>query len=285
MKVFYDPAMAGTDIEFDTTRKSRLVAESLAANPIDGAEIAAIHPAVTAATEALAAQVHDLNYLRALTTGQPPGLAGGNGFDWDPGVYPMAIAHAAGVVAAVVDAAESGLTGCTLSSGLHHARRGNGCGYCTINGIAVACWWVRLNQPDVRVGILDVDAHCGGGTAEMIAGMGDVTQVDVSVNSFDFHPAATMVRRPDTYVPAVEAALTSLLGTHPDIVIVNAGVDPVDHGITAAQLTERDHLIAERLDHCDIPAVVTLAGGYTSRSLDEAGLVDLHRTTIGAFAR
>ena len=71
------------------------------------------------------AAVHDPGYVRAVQTGEPRSLAESQGFDWDPGVWPMALATNGGVVAAALAALADGVAG-SLSSGLHHARRGSG---------------------------------------------------------------------------------------------------------------------------------------------------------------
>lgn len=285
MKVFYDSLMAGSLTAFDTTRKAQAVARSLVDTPVPGVNVAVIHPAIVSLAETLVSQVHDLDYLRALITGEPRDLAETNTFTWDPDIYSMALAHSSGVVAAMVDAVEGGHTGGTLSSGLHHARRHEGAGYCTLNGIAAACWWVSSNHPDVRVVVLDLDAHFGGGTADMIEGMRNVTQVDVSTHSFDSYdsPDALLVT-PDSYPQAVAWAIDRVLAQHPDIVVYNAGVDPHSDGVASTVLAARDRCVAERLRHAEVPAVFTLAGGYTNDRFDMDDLVELHRNTIGAFA-
>jgi acetoin utilization deacetylase AcuC-like enzyme len=285
VKVFYDPNMAATGTTFDTTRKAEQIAKSLADQPIDDVDVAVIHPSILALTENLIAQVHDLAYVRAVVTGRPDWLAASSGLAWDDGIYRMAVAHCAAVVAAVADAVESGLTGGALSSGLHHARSDHGKGYCTFSGLAIAAWWVRLNHPDIRVGILDVDAHFGGGTRQIIEHMVDVHQVDVSTNRYDRYEHRDALLAPVSgYLPVVDAAITTVLSHHPDIVICNMGVDPFDDGVTPEVLAERDRLVAHRFDTVEVPAVFTLAGGYCSDRLDMDGLVGLHRATIAAFA-
>lgn len=285
MKVFYDPDMAAAAPKRDTTRKSKLIADSLTADPIPGVDLAVIHPAISTLTETLIAQVHDLDYLRALVTGDPRDHAETSTLPWSPDTYRMAVAHAAGVVAATVDAVEGGHTGGTLSSGLHHARRHEGAGNCTINGLAVAALWVTLNHPDVKIVILDLDAHFGGGTADLIEDMPNVSQVDFCTNDWDMyeHPDAVLVT-PGSYLPAVDWAIQRSLAKHPDIVIANMGVDPIDDGVTGSQLAARDCCVANRFRLAEVPVVFTLAGGYTSNVTDDDDLVHLHRTTIGAFA-
>lgn len=74
----------------------------------------------------------------------------------------MVLATNGGVVAAAISALEHGTAG-SLSSGLHHARRETGEGFCTFNGLAIAAR-EALSAGARSVLILDLDAHFGGGT-------------------------------------------------------------------------------------------------------------------------
>jgi acetoin utilization deacetylase AcuC-like enzyme len=103
-----------------------------------------------------------------------------------------------GAVSAGLNALERGVAG-SLSSGLHHARRETGVGYCTFNGLVIAAR-EALAAGASSVLILDFDAHCGGGTASLIAEDEHVWQVDVAVNSFDYYPDALRDRRGATVV-------------------------------------------------------------------------------------
>ena len=125
-------------------------------------------------------RVHATEYVDAVRSGEPRGLAEAQGFPWDPGLWTMVTATTGGVVAAVEAAREDGVAG-SLSSGLHHARADRGAGFCTFNGLAVAARLAGLRS----VLILDLDAHCGGGTHALIAGDPRIRQVDVSISEFD----------------------------------------------------------------------------------------------------
>jgi hypothetical protein len=123
-------------------------------------------------------------YVRAVRTGTPSDLAESQGFDWDPKLPSMAIAHSAGLVAAVSEVLTSTTrVAGSLSSGLHHARQDRGAGYCTFNGLAVAAT-EALDRGAERILVLDFDAHCGGGTRSMTS-PDAVVQIDVSTVMFD----------------------------------------------------------------------------------------------------
>src|SRR5207253_5611435 len=133
VRVYYSPGYVGSGYAFDTTRKARWVADSLPESPVPGIELAAPVPL----TREQVAEVHDPDYVRAVETGVPRDLAESQGFDWDPGLWPMVLATNGGAVAAARAALEQGVAG-SLSSGLHHARRDRGAGFCTFNGLVLA---------------------------------------------------------------------------------------------------------------------------------------------------
>ena len=227
MRVYYSPAYASAAHGFDTTRKARWVADSLAAAPVPGVELVA-PPLLTAEQ---VEEVHDPGYVRAVRTGQPRGLAESQGLIWDPGLWTTALASASGTVAAALAALRDGVSG-SLSSGLHHARRGSGSGYCTFNGLALAAG-AALHAGAGSVLILDLDAHCGGGTASLIEGNPDVWQLDVSVRGFDRFEASDrmtldVVREAAEYLPTVRRRLDELdaRGARFGLCLYNAGMDP-----------------------------------------------------------
>src|SRR5262245_13069774 len=156
--VFYDPSYASAGFAFPTTRKARWIADSLAARPIPN--IVLERPPPLTEDHLLAA--HDMGYVQAVRTGEPRRLAQSQELDWDPGLWPMVLASNGGAVAAVLRALRDGIAG-SLSSGLHHARRDQGFGYCTFNGLVIAAE-AALAAGAGDVLILDLDSHCGGGT-------------------------------------------------------------------------------------------------------------------------
>jgi acetoin utilization deacetylase AcuC-like enzyme len=179
MNVYYSAAYAGSEYAFETTRKSRWIAESLEINPISGVKLVAPDPL---SFEQISS-VHDESYVRAVETGEPRDLAQTQGFDWDLGFWEMARTSNGGVVAAALDAMKNGVSG-SLSSGLHHARRDSGSGYCTFNGLVIAAK-AAIDAGARSVLIVDLDAHCGGRTYSLIADDERLMQLDVSVSSFE----------------------------------------------------------------------------------------------------
>jgi len=163
LKLFYSPEYVGSAHAFETTRKSRWVADSLKDSPI--ADVELVEPQPLSWNRSRRSTTS--RTCEPVRTGEPRFLAESQGFEWDPGLWPMVLSSNGGVVAAALDALENGVSG-SLSSGLHHARRGHGAGFCTFNGLAIAAREALACGAE-SVLILDLDAHCGGGTASLIA--------------------------------------------------------------------------------------------------------------------
>ena len=246
----------------------------------------------TDAVAAAAAGIHHLHaadYVEALRTGVDEYLAQSQGFDWCPGIWTMAVHTTAGLIAATDAALDDGVAG-SLSSGLHHARPEQGAGFCTVNGLAVAA--ERLVANHKRVVVLDLDAHCGGGTAAMLKDhdlLGSVRQFDLSTNTFDGYDDVrpddrlVIVRRgDDEYVAAVGDMLDQIDWAGTDIVLYNAGVD-IHPQFSRLTVALRERMVFERAAAESTPVAWVLAGGYTTgMTMDE--LVDLHWQTLAAAA-
>lgn len=293
VRVYYSPKYVGSGYAFDTTRKAKWIADSLAVAPITDIELVDPVPL----TRAQVADVHRPEYVRAVETGHPRSLAESQGFSWDAGLWPMVLASNGGAVAAARAALDLGVAG-SLSSGLHHAGFGSGAGFCTFNGLAIAAK-AALSSGAKSVLILDLDAHCGGGTAALIAGDSRIRQLDVSVSAYDNYPGSeqsrlVMVGTSSEYLPTVRRVLEEAdrQDASFDLCLYNAGMDPCEDcstggltGITRDILAERERLVFEWCSARRLPVAFVLAGGYVGSRLDESGLVALHRLTLLAASR
>ena len=284
---FCHPDFNNTDIDFDTVRKAALAYESLHTHPIDGVQI---FPAAAATFDELSL-VHDPAYVAAVRDGDPWHLAESNGIGWDEGLFAAVCASTGGARDAVLWALRNRRHAGAGSSGLHHAKYEGGDGYCTFNGLVVAAK-AALADGARRVLIVDLDAHCGGGTASLIEHVEGIEQIDVSVSWFDRYDS-----RPDArlwlaegsdYLDSIEAALASVENPESvDVVIYNAGVDPHElaggvRGISAATLAQRDRRVFQWADEHGLPVAFVFAGGYEGFGLTLEQVIDLHRLTIEA---
>lgn len=279
--VYYDDSYTAAGHDFDTTRKAAHVADALR-SPTCAETITLASPHTWFDVRS----IHEAAYVEAVQTGTPRELAESQGFQWDPELPLMVQAHTDGLVSAVDDVlrGQAGRSG-SLSSGLHHASRESGGGFCTFNGLAAASV-AAIDNGCERVLTLDFDAHCGGGTHSIMRHDPRWTQIDVSVSPFDAYRHGArhhlVVTTPTNYLTEISAALERVRAEDWDLIIYNAGVDPINCGVTARQLHLREMLVSELIG--DTPAVFALAGGYTWGEVTMDELVELHTATVYEWA-
>lgn len=265
------------------------IADSLQSRPIRGIRLEDPPPL----DESDILQCHDYSYVQAVRLGEPRELAQTQQFQWDHGLWPMVLETNGGAVAAAIRALHDGVAG-SLSSGLHHARRERGFGYCTFNGLVLAAK-AALATGCGNVLILDLDAHCGGGTHSLIASDPHIWQLDVSVHSYDHYEPTIrttldMVSQSSQYLPTITRRLREYDSQSFGLCLYNAGMDPHQDcpegalpGITDAILQEREQLVFNWCRRRGLPVAFVMAGGYVRAPLmDESRLVELHRLTLGA---
>jgi acetoin utilization deacetylase AcuC-like enzyme len=288
LTVFYSDDFIVENPPLETLEKPRLVAERILSDRAGTVQLVAPTPA----TRDELLRIHEAEWVDAIATGEPGDLAN-EVFSWSESYATSVFASTGAVRDAVLHALAHGAAG-ALSAGLHHARAEIGAGYCTFNGLALGAL-AGIDAGAATVGILDVDAHNGGGTFSILRSNPQVRFADVSVNSYDQwrstderHHRVT-VDMADDYLEAVEKALAHLEGV--DLVIHNAGMDPHEgcgtggkHGINNAVLAEREALVAQWLQRTGTPAAFALSGGYRGSGLDLDGIIDLHMLTVDAFA-
>ena len=291
--IFYSPDYNASEHDFDTVRKADLVASKIRRHFGEAVEFAT----PTSATAEQLTSVHSANYVGAVATGAPRSLAESQGFPWDQQLFKAAASSTGGVVDAALHALHSGDHAGSLSSGLHHARFESGAGFCTFNGLALAA--LELSRRWARTLILDFDAHCGGGTAELISGsllseLPDLSvyQIDVSVVPFDYYedtPNAELhMAGADDYLDVINRVLTDARIGSFDAVLYNAGMDPHEQaggirGIDTDMLAERERMVWDFLDSNAIPTTFVLAGGYEGFDFTLEDVADLHMLTVDEY--
>jgi acetoin utilization deacetylase AcuC-like enzyme len=285
LPVSFDPSYAVPDatrerasdwsVTLDTITKSAEVARLIGEHLSERVRLVSARPA----TPETLALVHDPTYIARILTGKAE-------------IVPSLLASTGGVLDAVDAALGSGYAG-SLSSGIHHARRDSEAGYCHFNALALACHHAIDHHGLRRVGVLDVDTHCGGGTFSLVGKRPEVWIADVSMQAFDSWSSDSdrhhlvVVSEPDQYLKEVERALDHLTGV--DFVLVNAGVDVHEkagtpRGIDTETLMRREEIIGEWLRSIDIRAAFVLAGGYSGSDFTIADVAQLHLGIVRAFA-
>lgn len=278
-KIYWNNKYTGAKHAFDTTRKSQEIVNTIGEHNITDPEFALTiaEPEIRIATNPY--------YYEALQTGNPQFLAESNGFEWDYGIYEMALNSTAGVIAATHWAYLHNTVAGSLSSGLHHASHNKGDGFCTINGLAVAAnMW-----EDLHIIILDFDAHCGGGTVNTLRYLGidnRVEQYDISTNMFDEYRTDPthnifIAKNNTDYLQTVDRILDDM--KRPELILYNAGTDP-HPTISHDTLAERDNTVFQYAKDTGTPIAYVLAGGYTYAQTMEQ-LVQSHINTLDAAER
>lgn len=287
--VFHSPEATRSSVERETVKKLGAIERSLGERPIAGVRV----EAPPAASRTDLELVHSPAYVEAVLTGEPEDLAQSSGVGrWDEGLARSVLHTTGAVIEACERAMKTGRPCCALAAGLHHAKFASGDGFCTVNGLVIGARRA-LAMGKSRVLIIDLDAHCGGGTASLIADIPGVEQVDVSVIPYDTYPSSaksrlevlTGIENGAEYLVVLRRALASVSDPQEiDLVVYNAGVDVAGmaggiRAVDAEVVRARDRLVFEWTKAHGIPTAWVLAGGYTvDCTMDE--LVDLHRIAM-----
>jgi len=308
MKVFWNTDYVSAKYAFDTTRKSQNIVDILNHGGYESIKIVDPNSSVeVSVVEKLIKDNLSAEYIDALKTGEPKQLSTSQGFGWDKNIYPMARAHTHGLIASVNEVINAGGRAGSLSSGLHHASPSSGMGFCTINGIALSSLYAaEIGHTTL---ILDFDAHCGGGTMKHVYAHKNITQIDVSTNSFDMYSGFSEISSSQSdsaigftqyadglhllikcnegnkYMDCIKRALhqAEKLVDDKTLVIYNAGIDVMDAPhIDEEVVAQREHLVSEWIS--GKPAIFALAGGYSSASRDRDSIAKTHILNIVEWA-
>ena len=285
--LYYSKDFVLSKDNFDTTRKAGWVAENLINNPLPGVLL----EEPSQASMKVVSQVHSEDYLAALKMGFPADLANSANIAWDKQTFSRALSTCGGMLAAGRSALKSGVSGC-LASGFHHARRDRGGGYCTLNGLAVSAH--TLIESCKHILIIDLDAHCGGGTHSLIMNHPQLWQIDVSVNDYDRYTPGLrcqfcIVTNAGRYLQTIWECLKQAEEEWPhfDLCFYNAGMDMHEdctngglNGFDEFIIALREEMVFQWCAERRLPVAYCLAGGYIGKRMSQRKLVDLHRLTI-----
>jgi acetoin utilization deacetylase AcuC-like enzyme len=148
------------------------------------------------------------------------------------------------------------------------------------------------------VAIIDLDVHQGNGTAAILGTRPEVFTFSMhGARNYPFRkvPSTLDVHLPDntdddTYLLLLEQLLPRVLAFKPDIVLYQAGVDPLREdtlgrlALSPLGLMERDFLVLSACARHGIPVVMTLGGGYAEPlELSVAAYVNTYRVAVELF--
>ncbi len=228
------------------------------------------------ADDATLLRAHDPAYVAAIENGTiDPAAMRRIGFPWGPHIARRARATCGGAVAAARRALREGVSG-QLAGGTHHAHYDFGSGYCVFNDFACAALALIDEGRAARVAIIDLDVHQGDGNAAILGPREDIFILSVhGAKNFPFRKVASDldVGLPDgvgddEYLTALGEALPAVWAFAPDIVLYQAGVDPLTEdklgrmALTHKGLMARDEMVLRAAKARAIPVSMAIGGGY-----------------------
>lgn len=182
--------------------------------------------------------------------------------------------------AAAKSAFENKTFSCSPTSGFHHATYNECMGFCTFNGLILAAIKLKQQYPDILISIIDIDAHYGNGTDDIIK----------KLNLKDFIHHYTFGGVVDSFDKKTlfydfEVTLRNELNRftkYCDLILYQAGADPHiedPYGgyLTTKELHQRDKIVFEFAKENKIPVAWNLAGGY-HKNFDK--VLEVHLNTL-----
>lgn len=241
-------------------------------------------------------RVHTAGYADAvLTASVAPALARQIGFPVTPAVSRRSLLSVGGTLAAARAALDCGWA-VNVAGGSHHAMPDAGAGYCVLNDLAITAAALLAEGAVRRVLIIDLDVHQGDGTVACLAGVDGAYPFSIhAARNFPARKAAGWrdIALPDgtgdgPYLETLSAAMPGLFAeSRPDLVLVQAGVDPHAEdrlgrlALSDAGLLARDQMVRDACGRGGVPLAVTLGGGYDS---DVVRLGRRHARSLLAYA-
>ncbi len=242
-------------------------------------------------------RVHDPAYLDRLSRGDlTPKETTILGLPPSPELFARSAREVEGTRRAVRAALADGVAA-NLAGGTHHAFADRGEGFCLLNDVAVAVRDLQTDRPDLRIMVVDTDAHQGNGTNDLLG-------ADPHVFTYSIHVAANYPSRKvpgsldvglerfvsgAVFLDALRQSLPPAAESfRPDLVVWISGADPHQNDrfgqmqLTLKDMSERDAFVLGLFVPRGIPVAVLYGGGY-NREL--ANTARLHRNSVETAAR
>ncbi|QOJ29146.1 MAG: histone deacetylase [Ignavibacteriales bacterium] len=228
------------------------------------------------ASEDEVASVHSPAYIKSVSNGTlTPMQIRKIGFPWSPELAVRSFATVGGAISAAFEALKTGISG-NLAGGTHHAFRESGEGFCVFNDQAVAAQLILSQKLVKKVLIVDLDVHQGNGTSDIFSDSEDVFVFSMhGEKNYPFKKVNSHLDIPlidnmedDEYLGILGKHLPSLFDQNPDIVLYQAGVDPLREDrlgrldLSFAGLKERDRMVLSECKKRGIPVSLAMGGGY-----------------------
>ena len=242
-------------------------------------------------------RVHEPDYIRRIESG----MLGRKeqillGLPATPGLFTRSVTEVEATRLACHAALVEGIGVC-LAGGTHHAFREHGEGYCVFNDVAIAIRDLQDKQPNIKIMVVDTDAHQGNGTATLLANDPRVFTYSIHVGRTYPNTKATSSLDIETvryvegemYLKQLFASLAGALDAFaPDLVIWISGADNHRNDrfgqmhLSLKDIQRRDEVLLGAFIRNRIPVAVLYGGGYNRQPEFTA---KLHRNTIATAKR
>jgi len=230
--------------------------------------------------------VHAPEYVLGVLEGDLP-----NGFGTFSEQVAEALPYTTGsFVAAALHAFRTKGVAVSPTSGFHHAQHGRGEGCCTFNGLMVAA--SKLVRAGAKqVAILDLDAHVGNGTQDILARLPSLAR---HVAHYTYGGDGGTGLDGASLAGLLEGLLPRWKAEGVEVVLYQAGADPhmddpLGGYLTSEEMRLRDRTVFQACARLGLPLAWNLAGGYqqvdgldAARDFDAATrpVLDLHDNTF-----
>ncbi len=198
------------------------------------------------------------------------------GLPWSKELFYRSLASVGGAIGAAYSALECGIGG-NLAGGTHHAFRDYGEGFCVFNDFAVVILHLIKCGLIHRAAIVELDVHQGNGNSGILGANPDVYIFSMhGAKNYPFTKVASSLdielndgTGDEEYLSLLKNNLPAIFEFKPDIVLYQAGVDPLEHDslgrlkLTFSGLMERDRLVLDACKRHGVPVSLGLGGGYS----------------------
>lgn len=220
---------------------------------------------------------HSPQYYDAFSNGTvDPKIIRRIGLSWSKELFLRSLASVGGAMGSAISALECGIGG-NLAGGTHHAFRDYGEGFCVFNDFAVVILHLIKSGMIHRAAIIDLDVHQGNGNSSILGYNPDVYIFSMhGAKNYPFTKVASTVdielndgTGDEEYLTLLKKNLPAIFEWKPDIVLYQAGVDPLAEdslgrlSLTPGGLMERDRLVLSECKKRGVPVSLGLGGGYS----------------------
>jgi acetoin utilization deacetylase AcuC-like enzyme len=237
-------------------------------------------------------RVHEADYIHQIESGQLGRKEQLRlGLPVTPQLFRRSITEVEATRLACHTALAEGIGVC-LAGGTHHAFREHGEGYCVFNDVAIAIRDLQDKQPNIKIMVVDTDAHQGNGTAALL-------QNDPRVFTYSIHVGRNYPTQKvqgtldietvrfvegEMYLKQLFVSLAGALDAFsPDLVIWVSGADNHRNDrfgqmhLSLKDIQRRDEVLLGAFIKNRIPVAVLYGGGYNRQPEFTA---KLHRNTV-----